>query len=144
MTLSQLIYISRATEKLSLRDTMAIIDKARERNRADEITGLLCLGGGYFMQLLEGDGDVISRTFCRIAADPRHTSVRIVDFSLLQARRFDDWSMHLINLNDPNRPEAAHRPARFRQDKTHPFFTTDPQMAFWMMYDLRMRELEKE
>jgi hypothetical protein len=141
VALSQLIYVSRATRKLSLRDTMAIQDAAKPNNEAHGITGLLCFGGGYFLQVLEGEGDVVSDTFVRIARDPRHDEVRLVDYSIIQARRFDDWSMRLINLDDPNRPADAHRPERYRRDRTHPFFSTDPQVAFWMLYDLKMQEL---
>ena len=143
MTVCQLIYLSRATEKLSLRDTMDLVEQASVKNERAEITGLLCYGGGFFLQVLEGDGDQISQTFCRIARDPRHRDVRLIDFSVVQTRRFDDWSLHLINLDDPNRPEAMHRPPRFQRDRTHPFFSTDPQVAFWMLYDLKTRELEK-
>lgn len=141
MTHCQLLYLSRATQKLSMRDTMAIVDRASVHNAEAGVTGLLCYGGGYFLQVLEGDGDVVSRTFCRIARDPRHAEVRIVDFSVIQARRFDDWSMRLINLDDPNRPESIHRPERYRRDRTHPFFSTDPQVAFWMLYELKIEAL---
>lgn len=143
MTLSQLIYLSRATQKLTLRDTMTIVDAASVKNEQAGLTGLLCFGGGYFLQVIEGDGDAVSEAFCRIARDPRHERVRIVDFSLIQARRFDDWSMRLINLDDPGRPEDMHRPARYRLDQTHPFFSTDPQVAFWMLYEQKMLALAK-
>lgn len=141
MSLCQLIYLSHAIQKLSMRDTMAIVDSASVANAAAGLTGLLCYGGGYFLQVIEGDGDAVSRTFCRIARDPRHGDVRLIDFSVIQARRFDDWSMRLINLDDPNRPESIRRPERFRLDHTHPFFSTDPQVAFWMLYDQKVAAL---
>ena len=140
VALSHLIYLSRATEKLSLRDTMRLVDHAKPNNEERGITGLLCFGGGYFLQVLEGEGDAVSDTFMRIAKDSRHHGVRLVDYSIIEARRFDDWSMRLINLDDPKRPRED-RPERYRRDTTHPFFSTDPQVAFWMLYDLKMREL---
>ena len=143
MALSQLIYVSHATQKLSLRDTMTLMDRARPKNEQNGITGLLCYGGGYFLQVLEGDGDAVSETFARILVDSRHENVRIIDFSLIQARRFEDWSMHLINLDDPNRPEDSHRPEYLAGDPTHPFFTTDPQVAFWILYGLKHDELRR-
>ncbi len=144
MTLCQLIYLSHATQKLSMRDAMAIVDSASVNNAEAGLTGLLCYGGGYFLQVLEGDGDVVSRTFCRIARDARHSEVRLVDFSVVQTRRFDDWSMRLINLDDPNRPEDMRRPERYRLDQTHPFFSTDPEVAFWMLYDQKVAALTRE
>ena len=139
--LCQLIYVSRATEKMSMRDAMAIVDAASVNNAKIGVTGLLCYGGGYFLQVLEGDGDVVSRTFCRIARDDRHADVRLIDFSMIQARRFEDWSMRLINLDDPAHPEPSHRPERYRFDQTHPFFSTDPKVAFWMLFEQKQHAL---
>lgn len=142
MQLCQLIYVSHATQKLTMRDTMAIVDAASAKNAVLGLTGLLCYGGGYFLQVIEGDGDVVSDAFCRIAKDPRHERVRLVDFSIIAARRFDDWSMHLINLDDPTRQEL-HRPERYGFDHSHPFFSTDPQVAFWMLYEQKTLALAR-
>lgn len=143
MQLCQLIYVSHATQKLTMRDTMTIVDAASAKNTRLGLTGLLCYGGGYFLQVIEGDGDVVSEAFCRIARDPRHERVRLVDFSIIGARRFDDWSMHLINLDDPTRPDGMHRPERYQFDRSHPFFSTDPQVAFWMLYEQKTLALAR-
>lgn len=143
VTLCQLIYLSHATQRMTMRDTMTIVDAANKRNAEAGLTGLLCYGGGYFMQVIEGEGDVVSHAFCRIAKDDRHEHIRMIDFSVIGARRFDDWSMHLINLDDPNRPESIHRPERYRFDKTHPFFSVDPQVAFWMLYEQKTLALAR-
>jgi hypothetical protein len=139
--LCQLIYLSRATEKMSMRDAMSIVDAASVNNAKIGVTGLLCYGGGYFLQVLEGEGDVVSRTFRRITRDERHVDVRIIDLSVIQARRFEDWSMRFINLDDPAHPEASHCPERYRFDRTHPFFSTDPQVAFRMPFEQKREAL---
>lgn len=144
VTLCQLIYLSHATQRLSMRDTMSIVDAASVKNAERGLTGLLCYGGGYFLQVIEGGGDVVSDAFCRIAKDPRHEEIRLVDFSIIAARRFDDWSMRLINLDDPGQPENMHRPERYRFDTTHPFFSTDPQVAFWMLYEQKTLALARQ
>ena len=65
-----------------------------------------CLGGrilkllqtvnrDYFGQVLEGDRASVSDLFCRIAKDPRHRSVVIVEASAVAERRFDRWAMGL-------------------------------------------------
>jgi hypothetical protein len=144
VTLCQLIYLSHATQRLSMRDTMAIVDAASVKNAERGLTGLLCYGGGYFLQVIEGEGDVVSEAFCRIARDERHEGIRLIDFSIIAARRFDDWSMRLINLDDPGQPENMHRPERYRFDTTHPFFSTDPQVAFWMLYEQKTLALGRQ
>jgi len=143
VSLCQLIYVSRAAQRFTMRDTMGIVDSASVNNERAGLTGLLCFGGGYFLQVIEGDGDAVSRAFCKIARDERHQDVRLVDFSLIAARRFEDWSMHLINLDDPGEPDRMRRPERYRFDGTHPFFSTDPQVAFWMLYEQKTQALER-
>lgn len=70
-----------------------------ENNRRLDITGLLLYGGGHFMQLLEGEREVIEDLFERICSDPRHHDVhRLLTFPV-ENRLFDDWSMSLLNLD---------------------------------------------
>lgn len=135
--LYQLLYLSKATAAMSMRDALRIADRAQERNAEDEITGLLCFGGGYFLQVLEGEHAAVNRTFHRVAADPRHSEVLLVDFSLIRSRTFGKWSMRLINLDKPDHPTMGHRPKLLADDDTHPFFTTDPRMAFALLLELR-------
>jgi len=138
MHLYQLIYLSKATRSMSLRETMSIVDSAQERNRDKGITGVLCGGGGYFMQVLEGEHGAVSETFSRIMRDSRHDDLRLIDFSLVRSRTFGDWSMKLINLDPPDRePTMKHRPKIMADDATHPFFTTDPRIAFAFLYSLK-------
>ena len=54
----RLIYASDAREDLRYRDFMAIMDSAAETNRERAITGLLCYGGGQFLQALEVAADL--------------------------------------------------------------------------------------
>lgn len=137
MHLYQLLYLSKASRQMTMRDTLTIVDQAQRRNEADGITGMLCFGGGYFLQVLEGSHEQVNRTFYRIVGDPRHTDVRLVDFSLVRSRTFGDWSMRLINLDPPDRPTVAHRPSLVARDDTHPFFTTDPRMAYALLLELK-------
>ena len=49
----------------------------------------------YFGQLLEGDRSAVSELFCRIARDPRHRSIVIMEATVVQQRVFERWSMGL-------------------------------------------------
>jgi len=103
------------------------------------VTGLLCFGGGYFMQVLEGGHTAVNETFLRIIGDRRHQEVRLVDFSLVRTRTFGDWSMRLINLDAPDRPRLELRPKLLVDDDTHPFFTTDPRAAYALLHQFKQR-----
>lgn len=70
-----------------------ILVKARERNRADNVTGALLFTASGFAQVLEGQRDVVERTFERIGGDPRHADVTVLAFTPTDRRSFPDWSM---------------------------------------------------
>lgn len=137
MHVYQLIYLSQATRQLSMKEALSIVDTAAVKNEEAGITGLLCFGGGYFMQVLEGAHEAVNDTFLRIISDKRHKDVRLVDFSLVRARTFGDWSMRLISLDDPERPRRELRPKLLADDDTHPFFTTDPRAAYALLHQFK-------
>jgi hypothetical protein len=77
-----------------------IILSAGSHNRERGITGGLMFNRDYFGQVLEGDRASVSDLFCRIAKDPRHRSVVIVEASAVDKRRFDRWAMGLAEKNE--------------------------------------------
>ena len=77
-----------------------IIVSAGSNNRKGGITGGLMFNRDYFGQVLEGDRALVSDLFCRIAKDPRHRSVVIVEASSIEKRRFDRWAMGLAEKNE--------------------------------------------
>jgi len=77
-----------------------IVSSAGSNNRERGITGGLMFNRDYFGQVLEGDRASVSDLFCRIAKDPRHSSVVIVEASAVDTRRFDRWAMGLAEKNE--------------------------------------------
>jgi hypothetical protein len=77
-----------------------IILSAGSNNRERGITGGLMFNRDYFGQVLEGDRASVSDLFCRIAKDPRHRSVVIVEASAVEKRRFDRWAMGLAEKTE--------------------------------------------
>ena len=63
------------------------------------MTGVLLHRDGTFMQVLEGDEDVVRPLYGTIAHDPRHADVVNVWGSLSPTRRFGDWSMGFRDLD---------------------------------------------
>lgn len=70
-----------------------ILGAARERNKADNVTGALLFTDAGFAQVLEGPREVVERTFERINADPRHAHVTVLSFTPTERRSFPDWPM---------------------------------------------------
>ena len=66
------------------------------------ITGVLCLSGGIFLQVLEGGRAAVSALYNRIAADPRHRDVCLLSFAEIGERHFAGWAMGQVNLGRLN------------------------------------------
>lgn len=91
--LQKLIYASQAIKPVDTRSLQAILDKARTRNEQDGITGFLLYADESFLQILEGEEDVLTATFDRIAKDARHHGVRVLERVPITRRRFGQWTM---------------------------------------------------
>jgi hypothetical protein len=95
----RLLYVSRSAGPQTTTVTRSILEKAQAHNSAQGITGVLCQGQGFFIQVLEGERSRVNALFRRIAADPRHKDVELLQYEEIQKRQFDKWSMALVNLS---------------------------------------------
>lgn len=85
MSLIQLVYASQLRGDESV--LSAIHSHAVRNNTAHTITGMLLYANRRFLQVLEGERDVVHATFSHIKADPRHEQVTLI---LDQPRRFGE------------------------------------------------------
>ena len=99
--LVRLIYASRAADD-SAAAIEAILTQAREHNPASGITGVLCYGGGVFLQAIEGGRSQVSALFGHIQRDPRHQDVELLHYEEINERRFGGWTMGQVNLSRIN------------------------------------------
>lgn len=76
-----------------------ILNTARRNNTRDGITGALICREDLFLQLLEGQGEVIKSTYDLIRHDDRHTDVRLLVMRAASGRLFPEWAMR----HDPAR-----------------------------------------
>ena len=98
--LCQLIYLSHITATgLSNSSTLNdIAEVANRLNKIDDITGILCYGNGYFFQCVEGTEQALTNLKNRLLVDDRHKDLKIFDFSAIDERRFEGWSLRSITL----------------------------------------------
>ena len=92
-----LIYVSKATEDMSNEALDTLLKKVRPFNRSVGVSGCLLYQEGYFMQMLEGNRDVLLSVMDRIKLDPGHQDVRVVIEGPAKTRVFRDWGMALRN-----------------------------------------------
>mgnify|MGYP003382720004 CR=1 FL=1 len=95
--LVRLIYASRAVDA-SEADIEDILTQSRQFNPATGITGILCYGGGVFLQALEGGRDCVNDLYAHIQKDPRHKDVVLLQYEEIAERRFGGWTMGQVNV----------------------------------------------
>jgi hypothetical protein len=99
--LVRLLYCSRAVDT-NPEAIEAILSQARQHNAVSGITGILCYGGGIFLQAIEGGRMQVSDLFGHIMKDPRHKDVAMLHFEEISERRFGGWSMGQVNVSKVN------------------------------------------
>ena len=72
--LVRLLYASRAVDTRA--ETIeSILAQSRQFNPSSGITGILCYGGGIFLQAIEGGRSAVSDLYAHIQKDVRHKDV---------------------------------------------------------------------
>ena len=98
--LVRLLYVSRATSDAQQIDS--ILASSRKNNPPLGVTGILCYGGGIYLQAIEGGRDIVNALFCKIMRDERHHAVELLHYEEITERRFGGWSMGQVNLGKVN------------------------------------------
>jgi hypothetical protein len=96
--LVRLLYASRSAEPDSSEFTEAILAQSRSHNPSCGITGILCYGGGIFLQALEGGRTEVSELYGHIQKDPRHKDVVLLHYAEITERRYSGWTMGQVNV----------------------------------------------
>lgn len=97
--LIQLIYSSGAAVAFSDEDLLELLAKARKKNTGLGVTGMLLHIDGSFLQVIEGEAQVIDDLFETISADKRHGNVVTIIREAIPRRSFTDWSMGFANVS---------------------------------------------
>jgi len=92
------VYRSKARPGLADADIQGILEVSRRTNPNSGLSGMLLYGRGRFIQLLEGPGPAVDRTYRRILSDPRHYDVVLVYDRSGEPRRFTDWAMGFAHI----------------------------------------------
>ena len=113
MSIHTIIYTSKATNDLAgeaIAEIEAILATARRRNADCGIRGALLFTEGRFVQALEGDKDIVERTFERISSDPRHHDIEVLCRQSASKPRFEYWSMAFVGETTTLRHRYADAP----------------------------------
>lgn len=109
MALHEIVYVSIAPEGMTSQQLQALLTYCRGQNEKSAITGMLIYHQREFLQLLEGEAEVVTALFERIEFDGRHQQVYKLWDGPISERSCARWSMALIDqaLIDTT-PQAQH------------------------------------
>ncbi len=98
----ELTYCSSATSSLGAEDISGILEKARDFNSKNNITGCLLYHNHEFIQILEGEKETVLNLFTKIGQDHRHTNIVLLAEGNKKDRVFYNWSMayHELSKDD--------------------------------------------
>jgi hypothetical protein len=97
--LVRLLYVSRSNGPQTTTVTHSILLQAQAHNQAQGITGVLCQGQGFFIQVLEGERGPVNTLYRLLCSDARHKDVELLRYEDISERHFDRWSMALVRLS---------------------------------------------
>lgn len=89
----QITYSSVAKPGLSISEIEEIITQATQYNAAHDITGCLIYNNGYFLQILEGEKQLVMTLLNKIELDDRHDHFTILSEGQTNFRTFNEWAM---------------------------------------------------
>ncbi len=96
--LVRLLYVSRAVSPDSPEVIESILSDSRAHNLGQGITGILCYGGGIFLQAIEGGRTQVNALYNHIVGDKRHKDVVLLHYEEISERHFGGWTMGQVNL----------------------------------------------
>ncbi len=132
-----IVYVSSAVRLFDQQELVDVLKVSRRNNTRDGISGLLLYRGGNFMQLLEGDDDLVWQAHARISGDPRHTGIMTIFKEPIETRLFADWSMAFGNLDDPEVAALEGVSGFLDRSFTDPAFTNDGSRCLKLLRSFR-------
>jgi hypothetical protein len=96
--LVRLLYVSRAVSPDAPEVIESILADSRAHNLGQGITGILCYGGGIFLQAIEGGRSPVNALYSHIVGDKRHKDVVLLHYEEISERHFGGWTMGQVNL----------------------------------------------
>ena len=105
----QLTYISEPFPWITIEDINNILMVSKDFNSANQITGCLIYAKRVFMQLLEGDQEIIDQLYKTIEKDKRHFNVELLHTGHVEERIFSKWAMAYLGLQETTTSEEVNK-----------------------------------
>ena len=103
----RIVYSSRATQGFDSESLLRLLETARENNLRANVSGILLYAEGTFLQVLEGDSEVVESLYDKIEEDRRHHDTRVLLRVEDDVRAFGDWTMGFVKATKELRQSMA-------------------------------------
>jgi hypothetical protein len=133
MALITLIYVSSAVRSVTSSDIQDILKQSREANGKKGITGLLLFKDGNFMQVLEGDAELVDELHQKISNDPRHGGIITLFREPILQRSFSDWKMGFKDIGHLTEDEKAGHSDYLDRPLNDAVYMSNPNEAFILL-----------
>ena len=134
----RIIYKSRSNVPLNWGIVTDILHTSESYNESHGITGILLASNTHYLQALEGNYEDVNKAFMRIVRDERHTDIRLVAFSVIDARLFGGWGMRGIGAFDFNTDIERQLMNKYGEEDGGIHFPLEEWQALAMINDIKM------
>ena len=135
----RLIYKSRSIlVEVDMETINDIVERSKDLNRKDQISGALIATRTHFLQVLEGEFAPVNQTFFRIASDSRHENLELVSFNQVEKRLFEGWVMKGFGIFDLNSDLEAMLKKKFGVEEGGVRLPTEEWAALSLMHDINL------
>lgn len=95
MTLSRLVFYSRTNLKIGESAGMirGLLQSCSEYSPVSGLTGGLVFNEKFFMQVMEGSREQVSRHLATLFVDPRHEGLTVLSIEEIVRREFEGWAV---------------------------------------------------
>lgn len=93
----QLVYTSKAQEGLSRDDIESIINLSLKNNKKNNINSILIYSGTHFLQLLEGEENIVNITYLKIKNDNRNINNTVIYKKPILKQYFPKYKIEFRN-----------------------------------------------
>jgi len=91
--LFHIVYVSFSCSQLSEKELKDLLTEIRRKNKSHDVTGMLLYNDGSFIQVVEGEKQILKDLYERIKKDSRHENIVKLVEEPIEKRTFPDWSM---------------------------------------------------
>ena len=139
-----LVYTSTATHPIEREALFDLLRQSRDRNRQNQISGLLLHKNDQFIQVLEGEESQVRALFDRIRSDKRHQNVVAILEGVIPEREFADWSMGFREVYEPDLLGLYRDDKPLGKSLNIDRFREDPDAALHLLRFIRDLELTQK